>query len=71
MRHSFVSTFCHQFGGVSVPISKFTVSGIDLQPAAPHPVREYADNLRGKFRRFEAVAMSDIERLLDLIEEHL
>ena len=46
-------------------------SGIDLQPAAPHPVREYADNLRGKFRRFEAVAMSDIERLLDLIEEHL
>lgn len=37
----------------------------------PHPVREYADILRGKFQRLEAVALSDIERLLDLVEEHL
>lgn len=38
---------------------------------APHPVRTYADILRGKFQRAEAVALSDIERLFDLIEEHL
>lgn len=41
------------------------------EDAEPHPVRTYADVLRGKFQRAEAVAMSDIERLLDLIEEHL
>lgn len=37
----------------------------------PHPVRAYSDILRGKFQRLEAVALSDIEHLFDLIEEHL
>lgn len=48
-----------------------TTGGEAEQEVEPHPVRTYADILRGKFQRAEAVALSDIERLLDLIEEHL